>query len=136
MSKVAVEIYEAKREILRYDLLQPVEGKNGQEQKITSVNCDTKEIMKEIVLKRKGLYQLDTYISGTDIAHVRLNWDPKNWRVVESGPIQNTNYVQYGRCRAFVSEDNVVIPWNVSISGLERTTKIDHIYEVIRFLDE
>lgn len=135
MSCIAVHVHEVRKEVIRFDLAQPLHGKDGKTQAGRFINLDTGLEMKEIVFKRRGFYECSTYYAGVDIKNVcktEFGLTKTIASCISKNLMRNDDEECHTVEKVFIKKESTV----ASFTNFNVTSRLDHYYCTYRFLDE
>lgn len=136
MSEIAVKIYEQKRDIKRYQLLEPILGKNGADQILTLIDADTKQPVDHILYAKPGMYRIESVILGHQLKDLRLYHVPETAEVLDVINFVDTNSAYRVHAYIYVREANTKTNHPFRARGLRPDTVLGDYYMVIRYQDE
>lgn len=139
MRCIAVNVLDAKKEIIRLDLKSPIKGSDGPRQIGTYLDCDTNKEVKEVTLKRRGIYEVSQIL----VARPGKSGPIGKETGFEAGTVarlkqevtQEDSCCLYQRELVYAFRDNTV--WKCKpFYHMDPADTVQFYYITFRFLDE
>lgn len=115
MSCIAVNIHEVKRETVKFELVAPLSGKDGKEQKGKFRDVFTGQEITSYTLPKAGFYECKSFYIGTNVNDIGF---AGAWSAVllKHNVFVNTSKCYYSEYLEYATADNLVRPLRALIN--------------------